>query len=182
MNRSRLIPSFLFFIFLVSTSDHTNAQQLSGEESALYKLVMKYRQTKGLPAIPLSRSLAVVAQTHAKDLAENYEPTEQCSLHSWSDKGKWEPVCYTGNQASAELMWSKPAELTSYKSNGYEIAFAAEGYPATASEALVNWKQSKHHNDVLLNRGFWKRKWKAIGIGIYGSYAVIWFGNEPDAH
>ena len=157
------------------------AQELSSDETELYKLVMQYRTTKGLPTIPLSKALTFVAQTHAKDLDENYVADQKCNLHSWSSNGNWKPVCYTNDHAQAKLMWSKPGELTSYKGKGYEIAFAEDDdYLANAENALDSWKKSKTHNAVLLNKNVWKQKWNAIGIGIYGSFAVIWFGNESD--
>jgi len=170
-----LLPIFIT-MFLVGT-----AQQLSEDESELYRLVMAYRRSKGLPGIPLSRSLTLVAQTHVKDLEENYERNNHCNYHSWSNKGTWKAVCYTSNHAQAKLMWSKPQELTSYTGYGFEIAFAEdEEYLAESGNALEAWKLSKAHNAVILNRDKWKKKWNAIGIGIYGSYAVIWFGNEVD--
>lgn len=157
------------------------AQELSGDESELYNLIMKYRKEKGLPAIPLSKSLTMVAQTHARDLEDNYTPDPKCNLHSWSNNGNWKPVCYTKDHAQARLMWSKPQELTSYKGDGFEIAFAEDvEYLANAENALESWKESKYHIAVILNKGTWKKKWNAIGIGINGSYAVVWFGNEID--
>jgi hypothetical protein len=34
---------------------------------------------------------------------------------------------------------------------------------------------------VIVNSGTWARiTWRAVGIGIYGSYAVVWFGEESD--
>lgn len=180
MNTRKIIAfTFLFVAFLLPIL--MKAQELSGDESELYSLLMKYRKSKGLPAIPLSGSLTTVAQAHARDLEENYSPDPKCNLHSWSNNGNWVPVCYTKDHAKAELMWSKPRELTNYRGNGYEIAFAEdEAYLANAENALESWKSSKDHNAVMLNRGIWKKKWNAIGIGINGSYAVIWFGNEPD--
>lgn len=142
---------------------------------------MAYRKSKGLPVIPLSKSLTLVAQTHAQDLEDNYERGSECNFHSWSNQGKWKPVCYTSNHAQAGLMWSKPQELSSYKGNGYEIAYAeSEDYLADAARALQGWKRSIEHNAVILNRNKWKKKWNAIGIGINGSFAVVWFGNEVD--
>lgn len=99
------------------------AQNLNADEQELYKLVMQYRKSKGLPAIPLSKSLTIVAQAHALDLDDYFEPGNVRNCHSWSDKGNWKPVCYTDDHAQAKLMWSKPQELTKYKGNGYEIAF-----------------------------------------------------------
>ena len=181
MNTSRILKQFFLATILIITTSQTIAQELSSDELELYDLIMKYRKSKGLAEIPISKSLTIVAQTHAKDLDENYIPDPKCNLHSWSNNGSWKPVCYTKNHAQAKLMWSKPQELTSYKGNGYEIAFAEdEEYLANAENALDSWKLSKDHNAVILNKGAWKKKWSAIGIGIFGSYAVIWFGNEPD--
>jgi hypothetical protein len=37
------------------------------------------------------------------------------------------------------------------------------------------------HNEVLLNLGIWQSStWNAIGIGIYGQYAVLWVGEAVD--
>jgi uncharacterized protein YkwD len=75
-------------------------------------------------------------------------------------------------------MWSKPSELTSYKSNGYEIACMGA---ITAEKALECWKGSPGHNDVILNRHTWKNmKWNAMGVSIYGPYALVWFGTIAD--
>lgn len=181
MNISRIIKLLFLLTVLFSIEIKSFAQELSSDESELYDLVMKYRNANGLPKIPLSKSLTYVAQTHAQDLEENYVSDLKCNLHSWSNKGKWKPVCYTNYHPQAELMWSKPKEITSYKGYGYEIAYAEDiEYLANAVDALEGWKTSKSHNAVILNQGKWKKKWNAIGIGINGSYAVIWFGNELD--
>lgn len=171
----------LLILMLMTIYSGVAAQQPSPDEKQLYNLLMAYRKANGLPLIPLSHSLTIVAQTHAADLEENYTRNDRCNMHSWSNKGKWTPVCYTADHAQSKLMWAKPRELTSYTGNGYEIAFAEdEDFLANAPNAIDAWKQSKQHNAVILNRGTWKKKWNAIGIGIVGSYAVVWFGNEPD--
>jgi hypothetical protein len=92
---------------------------LSGEEKKLYDLIMAYRKSKKLPSIPLSQKLTVVAQIHAKDLAENYEfsPKNKCNPHSWSEQGKWSPCCYS-NHEQASCMWVKPKEITGYSGEG----------------------------------------------------------------
>jgi hypothetical protein len=34
---------------------------------------------------------------------------------------------------------------------------------------------------VILNRDIWSsRPWRAIGADVYGGYALLWFGEEPD--
>jgi len=153
----------------------------SAEEMRLYELIMEYREEKGLPRIPISRSLTHVAQVHVKDLYEyssSFE--EQCNMHSWSDQGSWTPCCYTSDHAAASCMWNKPKELTSYTSEGYEIAYWRSNQ-LTPESALNGWKNSSGHNAVIINEGSWvNMEWKAIGIGIYRTYAVAWFGNKLD--
>lgn len=170
----------VLLLLLLVTNKFCDAQTLTSEESKLYKLLMEYRAAKGLPSIPVSKSLTYVAQIHAKDLDENFTPDGRCNMHSWSDKGNWKACCYTSDHAQAACMWTKPQELTSYKGLGFEIAHGAKGYVATAESALSGWKSSPGHNAVIINGDKWKQKWNAIGIGIYGGYAVVWFGYASD--
>ncbi len=170
---------FYLLLFLSIVHFSTFAQDLSAEEKKLYDLVMQHRKEQGLAEIPLSKSLTFVAQTHAKDMEEN-PATGDCNLHSWSDKGKWKACCYDDNHGNAPCMWTKPKELTSYKGIGFEIAHWST-YGTDAQTVLYSWKNSPGHNSVIINQGTWKNhEWKAIGIGIFGSYAVIWFGTSED--
>jgi uncharacterized protein YkwD len=170
--------SFLLLSILL-ISINIQAQSLTQEEKHLYDLIMKYRKELKLPEIPLSKSLTFVAQTHVKDLKENKPEKGECNMHSWSSKGKWTECCYTDDHAQAECMWDKPREMTSYKGNGFEISYWSSA-GATADEALKSWKNSPHHNDVIINKDIWKDKWNAIGIGIFENHAAVWFGNEID--
>lgn len=175
-------------ILVAQTNDSSKAISVcvKTNEMELYNLVMQYRKQHNLSEIPISASLTYVAQTHCKDLVENFVKGSECNMHSWSTKGKWSACCYTNDHRNAIKMWNKPSELTNYKGNGYEIAFytwssANANYTATAAEALEGWKSSSGHNDVILNKSIWNDiKWNAIGIGIYRGYAVIWFGAEKD--
>mgnify|MGYP000878536110 CR=1 FL=1 len=159
-----------------------NAADVSptSEELKLYGLIMSYRAERGLPAIAMSRSLTHVAQVHARDLTDNRPAKGECNMHSWSDKGHWTACCYTSDHRQAACMWNKPRELTPYPGNGYEISHGAWGAAITAETALRGWKGSSGHNAVIINEGMWSRSWKAVGIGIYGNYAVVWFGHEED--
>jgi uncharacterized protein YkwD len=154
---------------------------LSVEEMKLYKLINEYRTKKGLPSISLSAKLTKVAQAHAKDLSENHDPNNKsCNLHSWSDKGEWISCCYTPDHAEAECMWNKPKEISGYTSSGYEISYFSEA-GASAEEGIAGWKKSNAHNEVIINQGIWKKiTWKAVGIGIYKGYGVVWFGDLED--
>ncbi len=165
--------------WLLFTSFSNTQFQLKPEEQRLYDLLNTYRKQKGLKAIPLSPSLTQVARLHVYDLVTNQPVKGKCNLHSWSNKGKWKSCCYTGNQASAECMWNKPKELTNYQGDGFEIAAFATNM--SAQVAIDGWKGSKGHNEVMINRGTWKKmNWQAVGVGISGDYAVIWFGIVAD--
>lgn len=158
----------------------------TAEEKKLYALIMEYRKEKKLPVIPWSKSLTIVAKIHAKDIHENRPDKKNCNAHSWSNKGNWTPCCYTPDHKKATCMWNKPAELTDYKDQGYEIvcSYWEEGNDAAqmdAPKALDTWKKSKHHNDIIINKDIWKKiEWNAIGICIYQQYAVVWFGKSAD--
>ena len=155
---------------------------LSKEEKKLYDLIIAYRRSKNLEAIPLSESLTIVAQTHARDLSENYkfDPGNRCNPHSWSSKGKWTSCCYTNDHKKASCMWMKPKEIAGYEGNGFEIAYYSS-IGANAQEGIDGWKISPGHNPLLINSGTWEKvKWQAIGIGIYKEYGLVWFGELAD--
>jgi uncharacterized protein YkwD len=155
---------------------------LSAEEKKLYEIIMAYRKSKKLKPIPYSAKLSKVAQTHVRDLSENYdyENRGDCNPHSWSDKGKWSSCCYTADHSKAACMWDKPKEIAGYDGAGYEIAYFSSG-GATAFEGLEGWKKSAGHNPLLINSGTWsKLEWKSMGVGIYGQYGVVWFGEVED--
>ena len=154
---------------------------LSQEEIKLYKMINQYRDKKKLLSVTLSSSLTKVAQAHVRDLMENYKKSDKCNPHSWSKKGDWTPCCYTSDHKQASCMWDKPKEIAGYESPGYEIAFW-HSQAATAENSLEGWQNSKAHNPLLINKGQWSEvTWKAIGVGIYQQYAVVWFGEMKDA-
>jgi hypothetical protein len=139
-----------------------------------------------LPAVAISSSLSKVGQAHAWDLATNNPNTGTdpagvgagpCNMHSWSARPEWTNVCYTSDHAYAAGMWNKPGELTSYKASGFEIAFRGGG-EATAAGALAAWQSSSGHNNVITENG-WQR-FNAMGVGMKGQYAVVWFGFDAD--
>jgi uncharacterized protein YkwD len=177
-----LVMFFLVFAGLGKGTPERATACLSAEEKKLYDLVMQYRKDHKLGSIPLSENLSYVAQTHARDLAEQYvfDPKNNCNPHSWSTKGKWTSCCYTNDHKKASCMWVKPKELTGYPGNGYEILYYSSGL-ANAQEGLDGWKVSPGHNPLLVNSGTWANvEWKAIGIGIYKNYGMVWFGDVAD--
>ncbi|MBI4700962.1 MAG: hypothetical protein HY744_07345 [Deltaproteobacteria bacterium] len=150
----------------------------------LANTIDQYRQQNGLPAVPLSRALTHVAETHVRDLRDS--PSRPgCNAHSWTDRGPWTPCCYTPDHAQAQCMWGKPSELTQFKATGFEIAIGrpgeATGYVLDSQRSLDLWKSSAPHHDVILNRGTWQTAtWRALGTGIIDSHAAAWFAEEAD--
>lgn len=163
-----------------STTSNTNTTANSTE--SLAEVINQYRVEQGLPAIPISVSLTLVAEAHVADLAHNNPVGGQCNLHSWSNQGNWTACCYTSDHAQAHCMWDKPREITDglYQGNGYEISAHNSGR-MTAQGALAQWQDSAAHHDVILNRGIWfDNDWQAIGAAVSDHFAVVWFGTQPD--
>lgn len=176
------------FAALLATSGKAAQLDPTPAEIELANLVNDYRRANGLPPVPLSRSLTLVAERHVRDLDRHRPDTGSdsrglpCNAHSWSSAGDWTPVCYTPDHHYRELMWNKPREITrgAYDGNGYEIAVGSGGFAMTPEVALRQWRGSAAHNGVILQQGPWGEPWRAMGVGLYGGYAVIWFGREPD--
>lgn len=182
MMKSLLLFGLVFVLHTAATfrPEASTSVCLSAEEMKLYHLMMDYRKSKDLESIPLSAKLTQVAQTHARDLVDHYENTSECNPHSWSAKGSWTSCCYTNDHKQAKCMWDKPKEIAGYESAGYEIAYYSSS-GAKAEEGLAGWQKSSGHNPVIINEGIWeKAKWRAIGIGFYKNYGVVWFGELTD--
>jgi len=161
-------------------SDHP----LSPAEAELARLVNRFRSERGLPAVPVSKSLTAVARRHVWDLEQNDPAAGKCNLHSWSNARPdlWNPVCYTPDHANAKEMWEKPAQITGgeYSGRGYENVFM-DPAGATAEAALAAWKENRSHRRVMAEKGIWKKtRWRAMGVAVRGAYAAIWFGRRPD--
>ena len=154
---------------------------LTANEQELYDLINAYRVDNGLPEIPLSYSLTVVARAHVQDLIDHGSEIlipGQCNLHSWSDYGPWTGCCYDPDHSQAACMWNKPSELTNYTGHGFEISVSGAWSPQSAMSA---WQGSAGHNAVILNQGqSWSTPWLAMGVGIDGGYSHVWFGRVTD--
>jgi len=151
----------------------------SPEEMKLYKLISDYRRIHKLAPLPLSRSLSYVARIHAMDISFNRPDFGGCNPHSWSAKGNWKACCYARDNNRLKCMNEKPKEITGYKYKGWEMVYSG-GEEARAEDAFDLWKGLGLTNDYLLNTGKWANPWRAIGIGFYGEYASVWFGEGDD--
>lgn len=153
---------------------------ISVEESKLYNMLYEYRKSMDLPAIPLSKSLCLVSKKHIQDLIQNRPDTSMCNMHSWSNKGIWMPCCFKKDNDDKVCMQSKPAELTNYPGIAYEITYW-ESKDATAENAFNQWRETNVSLSVITNGGRWDEfSWNAVGVGISGGYAAMWFGEELD--
>ncbi|HVJ15106.1 MAG TPA: CAP domain-containing protein [Polyangiaceae bacterium] len=152
----------------------------------LANAINRYRAQNGLPAIPISKSLSRVADTHVRDLRDSPKPAENCNGHSWSSRGPWTPCCYTPDHAQAKCMWNKPAEIAQFRGTGFEITIGQPGevnagVVLDSASAISAWQGSPLHNDVILNRGQWQSmQWRAMGAGIIDSHACAWFSDQAD--
>ena len=168
---------FLGAFFLMFTS--VFSQSLDGKNAELLQKINDYRKANGLSAIKLNEKLQAVAEAHALDLENYYDPNQRkCNLHSWSSHGKWSSCCYTDDHAQKECMWRKPKEISNYSAHGFEIAYYSS-QTLTPEMALNGWKSSKGHHDVIINRDIWKSiSFQSIGVYVTEHYAVVWFGVE----
>jgi uncharacterized protein YkwD len=162
------------------------APTISPRALDLANAINRYRAQNGLPAIPISKSLSYVAETHVKDLHDSPKLATNCNGHSWSSKGAWTPCCYTPDHAQAKCMWQKPAELTQLKGTGFEITLGQPGeqnagLALDSQKAVAAWQGSPLHNEVILNRGTWQNMtWRSMGAGIIDSHACAWFSDQAD--
>jgi hypothetical protein len=164
---------------------------LSPAEAELARLINEYRATQNLPAIPVSKSMTLVAQQHVWDSNNNQgsmpvDPGgQECNLHSWTrvvnpalQQGKWTEVCYTGDHANAQGMWNKPREIAGFPGEGVENShWASAG--TTPAGALNGWKNSPGHNAVITEQNGWG-PFKSLGVGISGNYAHMWVSLTAD--
>ena len=160
----------------------TREDRIDSEEYALWRVLMDYRATLGLPEIPLSHSLTVVASRHALDTVYNIGAyiSEDNAAHGWSD------APYRGSDSTTwPSMWEAPARLgTDYPGAGFEISVGMYGditaADITAQGALRAWQGSPGHDNVITNSGPWTTPWQAIGVAIHEGVSHVWFGKKID--
>ena len=161
---------------------------LSAKEAEIFRLINMHRGKHGLQPIAHSRSLTRVARLHAIDLVENHPEAGKdrrgydCTMHSWSDKGFWKAVCYTGDHHYASGMWNKPREITGiYDDDGYENVYWTSSDMIYPKRVVERWMRSTEHNDLILETGkFSGANWAAMGIGVHRNVAVMWVGGMVD--
>lgn len=183
-----IFKSIIAILVLLSFSGIAYAQKdipddfcISDDEYRLYELINAHRLINGLKEIPLSASLSYVAKTHVIDLYTNHPDTSICNLNSWSDKGDWTSCCHNKYVPAVSCIRDKPKELTKYTGEGYELTYA-EVFDTHPDSVFKFWKKIDQANDFLLSQGSWdKKSWRAMGVGIYKSYAVLWMGLRTDA-
>jgi len=171
---------FLFPVKLFAQHRIPSGFCINKKELKLAEAINKIRKKHGKKPVRLSVSLTYVAETHVKDLQINHPDTSICNLSSWSDKGRWTPVCYNPYVVDRKAMWDKPRELTRYPYNGYELAAYMQGGIILDSLSEL-WDTLAESLDMITTEGIWSKKhWEAMGVGISGNYASVWFGQRVD--
>ena len=164
---------------------------LSPAEAELARQINEYRATKGLPAIPVTKSMTLVAQQHAWDSTNNSNAWpaapagKECNMHSWSgnvnpalQEGTWTANCYTDDHANMAGMHNKPRQIAGFPGDGYENShWASSGVTPTGS--LTGWKNSPGHNAVITEQNGWG-PFLALGVGMNGNYAHMWVAEVAD--
>lgn len=191
----RFFAPLLAFLLSISFAISSNAQQAPLDRETAQRiasLINAYRSEHNLPPIPYSESLTRVAEAHAMDMvgapdggaSGSYGQDARglpCNSHSWSNRGAWTPVCYTSDHRYAGGMWNKPREIAPlYPFPGFEVGYWTSG-AVDPAQALSTWRSSASHNAVILGQGIWAAApWRAMGVGVAGHHAFVWFGREPD--
>lgn len=142
------------------------------EEEALYQQINDYRVAYGLPVVPRSPALTKLANRHVLDLSKNIGHL----THSWSD------CSYDPNNPRTYACSARAPKRLGIRYSGrvYENAHY-NAFGATAASAFRGWSHSPAHNALILNQSNWHdNEWRAMGIGIYGQYAVMWVGQKRD--
>lgn len=158
-------------------------EEIRSRSENLWKLVdwiNAYRAKADLPAVPLSPRLTAVAALHAKDLHENAPHERYGSMHAWSMSERWTGGAFrVGDSRTHPVMWEKPREIAGYDGHGFEVTASGARDP---QHALAIWRASRSHNEVILNRGVWRRyRWRALGAVFHQGFACAWFGAKKDA-
>ncbi|MBI9035953.1 MAG: SPOR domain-containing protein [Bacteroidales bacterium] len=174
---------FMAFLFVLSSKAQFSSIEdfcISENDKALFESFNKYRLEQDLPKLELSRALSYVANTHVKDLFFNQPYKRNCSMHSWSDKGRWTPLCFDTSSPNYKGMTAKPRELTYYRSDAYEIIFFTN-IEMSMEDILKQWAALDASKDLILQKGKWaKYKWTSIGIGTFKGYSCVWLGTAKD--
>ena len=160
-------------------SESCSGDELSAEEKKLIAIINHHRENKGLHAIEVSPNINKLANRHVQDLSKNmdlYLKDGKSWKHGWSD------CPYDGkDDKTYKCMWEAPKRLgIAYPGYVFEnLSTASNG--STAEGAFSSWLGSKPHYRVIVNKGVWEEhRWNAIGVGIYGKYAVMIVGREVD--
>lgn len=177
---------FLFTIFFLSQTSHAQLGKvpdnfcISQKEYQLYKAINIYREKLALDAIPLSKSLCYVANTHATDLAANYPMGEDCNMYSWSDKGDWKAFCFPTDQSKKNDIKDKAKEISGYPGKAWELTYW-DNIEVSAEEVVSFWNSIPYTSAILSNtEKFVDYGWMSMGVAIKEGYVLVWLGKEVD--
>lgn len=181
LHRILSITSLLvLFSTLVFSQNSIEELCLSQQESELVDIINGFRTENGMPEVKISRSLCYVADVHAKDLYFFYDERSGGSMHSWSDKGRWNACLYQNPKTDGRCMHNKPSELTSYQGLGFELVYW-DNTRNESQNAFKTWLETNDNRNLLLNEGKYVAfDWNAVGVRVFKGYVVVWFGTTSD--
>lgn len=174
----KFIAAFLFFVIATFSLQAQQGVCIDEDELALANQINQFRKQNDMEVLPVSSALSYVADVHVKDLYLHYNPFGDCNLLSWSDSGRWEECCTSGE--NYDCMYSKPAELTKYEGKGYELVYY-QNTQITSGLAFNAWKGNPSAKSMMLQQGKYEDKtWQVIGVALFDGYASVWFGEKTD--
>lgn len=146
-----------------------------------YLEINKFRAKNRLPALPYNRSLAQIAQLHAKYFGlGRWNIGNRCNGHSWVGRPQipdapFESCCYVGGNPNDKCAGTKIKELAHlsaipYKAHAGEIW--ATGYGSPANMVNRGWAKSPPHTAAILTT----TPNYSVGCGHNGYEANCWFG------
>lgn len=179
---------------LIDFNCSTNKFRTRGHEE-IFNEILRLRKERNLDntGIFYSCKMQIIGDIHAVLLKESEaNPNfKTCNLHSWPrsetksefipSEMHWESCCI--NKASTiedhKCYQKKGRELKVFNGNVYEISYKGP-IKNSANNILNSFINSQGHRQVIFNEGMWTKPWKAVGVGIYENYKVVWFSNEEN--
>lgn len=174
----------IFLVFIISASALFSQETAVAEKNycvsdidyKLYQEINKYRESRGLSKITLSKSLCYTAYLHAFDLYHNWTESSDCNMHSWSGKVGGAIFCYPKDQDERRRknVWNKAREITGFPGVAYELVYKDDLLQSDVLIALDMWSSTVAGRNYLLNEDKWKDKeWLSIGVAVYNNYVSV---------
>ncbi len=167
-----------------------NTHCLTKREYELANAINEFRVSRGLPSVPISKSLSFIEKVHIFDALENPYSEKKCSAHSWSKQDNWTGCCAVVGQAKTYwCLFKKPKELLGFDNFGMTAENAAisrgeEGVilRIRPKDYLTGWLKSHGHRIVITNEEAWSGfEWHSLGVAEFNGRAYMIMGTGRDS-